>query len=257
MKEEDLNTSFFHKSTCARHRRNTITSLIIRESRSDSIQAIRSALGDHFATLFNKPPLSSCQFNWDDLFPSKIPNLKSIEGSFREREIRDSVFSLPRDKSPGPDGFPLSFYQHFLELIMEYIFQAFHFFFQAQNWDTLKNINQTFIILISKKVCAEAISDYRPISLLNSNYKILAKCLASRLSFFLINFIDDSQCAFLKRRNISDCLLVAQETLHFLHSSKAKGLMIKLDFEKAFDHVNWDFLLNTLANLGFGTKWIS
>ena len=64
--------------------------------------------------------------------------------------------------------------------------------------------------------------------------------------------MDDSQCAFLLGRNISDCFLVAQETLHLLHTSNRLGLMLKLDFEKAFDNINWDFLISSLKGLALG-----
>ena len=62
---------------------------------------------------------------------------------------------------------------------------------------------------------------------------------------------------FLKNHNISDCYIVALETLYLLFSSHLKGVMIKLDFEKVFDNVNWNFLINALAGFGFSSKWIS
>ena len=85
----------------------------------------------------------------------------------------------------------------------------------------------------------------------------IIKCLATCLSPILNSIIDDSQCAFLKCRTINDYFPVAQETRHLLHSTRSKGVVIKLDFEKAFDHVNWEFLINTLTGFGFGSKWIS
>ena len=66
--------------------------------------------------------------------------------------------------------------------------------------------------------------------------------------------MDDSQFAFLPGRSISDCFLLVQETLHLLHTSNIPGLMLKLDFEKVFDNVNWDFLISSLKGFGFGDK---
>ena len=83
--------------------------------------------------------------------------------------------------------------------------------------DTLQSINQTFITLIPKKSKAERIQDYRPISLLNNSYKIISKCLATRFCHILNSILDNSQSTFLLGRNISNCFLVAQETLHLMH----------------------------------------
>ena len=160
---------------------------------------------------------------------------------FLKEEIKQSVFSLPGEKSPGPDGFPLYFYQYFWSVIMTGLVDPFKYFHQSESLDTLNSINQTFIALILKKKRTERIQDFRPISLLNNSYKIISKCLATRLSLVLNCQMDDYQCAFLPECNISDCFLVAQETLHLLHTSNRPGLMLKLDFEKAFDNVNWEF----------------
>ena len=112
------------------------------------------------------------------------------------------------------------------------MFEIFH---QAKDINTLKSVNQSFITLIPKKAQAKRIQDF---SLLNSSYKIISKCLAIRFCPNLNNILDEYQCVFLPRRNISDCFLVAQETLHLMNSSQSLALMLKLDFEKAFDNVN-------------------
>ena len=77
------------------------------------------------------------------------------------------------------------------------------------------------------------------------------------LSPILNTLLNDSQNAFLPGRNINDCFIVAQETLHFLHSANKHGVMIKLDFEKTFNNVKWEFLLDSLKGLRFGNKWIT
>ena len=132
----------------------------------------------------------------------------------------------------------------------------FDHLFNSDDASTLKSINQTFIALIPKKSNAEKIQDYRSISFLNNSYKFFFKCLATRFSPILNSILDASQCTFHLGCSISDCFLVAQETLNFMHSSKTPSLLLKLDFEKAFDNVNWDFLIYTLKGLGCGDKWI-
>ena len=91
---------------------------------------------------------------------------------FSEEEIKGSVFSLPGEKSPGPNGFPLCFYQHFWDDIKRDIFEMFDHFYNSDDINTLRSVNQTFIALIPKKTTTEKIQDYRPISLLNSSYRL-------------------------------------------------------------------------------------
>ena len=116
------------------------------------------------------------------------------------------------------------------------------------------------ICLIPKKLDATTIKHFRPISLINCSFKLITKLLTTRLARVIDPLIDDSQAAFIKGRLIGDNIICAHETLHQIKLSKQKGLLLKLDFEKAFDQVNWKFLLEVLTARGFGQlfiNWIS
>ncbi|XP_028075237.1 uncharacterized protein LOC114277538 [Camellia sinensis] len=118
-------------------------------------------------------------------------------------------------------------------------------------------MNISFFTLIPKKVNALNLNDYRPISLIGSMYKLLSKVLASRLKPVLPEVINETQSTFLGGRNILDGVLIANEIMDGWKKAKKKGLLFKLDFEKACDFINWGFLFSILANFGFGSKWIS
>lgn len=99
--------------------------------------------------------------------------------------------------------------------------------------------------------------NYRPISLANSYYKIITKCLANRMKTILGPIIDPFQSVFLSGRNILDSVVLVDEILSFLHETRSPGLIFKIDFRKAFDSINWSFILQCLRVRGFPPTWIT
>jgi hypothetical protein len=114
-------------------------------------------------------------------------------------------------------------------------------------------LNQALVVLILKKPNAERVS--QPISLIHSFAKIMSKMLANRLAPELDKLISYSQSAFIKKRSIHNNFMYVQQVIKDLHKKKVTTLFIKLDISKAFDMVNWTYLLEILTYLGFGARW--
>lgn len=99
------------------------------------------------------------------------------------------------------------------------------------------------------------IQQYRPICLLHCPYKLITKVLNDRVDLYSDVLISRHQNAFIKHRNIMDGILTLHEVLHHTQRQKKCGVVLKLDFEKAYEKINWDFLLECHRNRGFGETW--
>jgi hypothetical protein len=119
----------------------------------------------------------------------------------------------------------------------------------------LVHLNYGTIILLPKKENAIQIQQYRPICLLNVSFKIFTKVGTNRVTKVAHIVILPTQTAFLPGRNILEGVLVLHETIHELHRKKMDGVLLKLDFEKAYDKVRWPFLQQVLRMKGFHPKW--
>ena len=115
--------------------------------------------------------------------------------------------------------------------------------------------NSSFITLIPKVQDPLNLSDYRPISLIGCYYKIISKILAERMKKVIDKVIGEEQNAFIQGRYILDGGLIANEACDYLKKEKKKAFLMKIDFEKAYDSVNWNFIQNTLLQMGFGERW--
>ena len=119
----------------------------------------------------------------------------------------------------------------------------------------VRSLNDTFLVLIPKKGNVEDIKDYRPISLLGRLYKILAKVLANRLRR-VIDKVVSSQNAFVEGRQILDATLFANEVVDFMLRRNDGGMVYKLDIQKDYDHLNWEFVLKEMRR-GFWPKMVA
>lgn len=121
----------------------------------------------------------------------------------------------------------------------------------------IKRLNYGVITLIPKVKEANSIRQYRPICLLNVDFKGFTKTLNNRLVPLAKEVIGTDQTGFIKGRNILEGVVILHEVIHELRSKKKKGLILKIDFEKAYDKVHWDFLEEVMRGKGFPEEWIT
>ena len=179
----------------------------------------------------------------------------SLEVRFSEEEVSTAIAGLNGEKAPGPDGFPIAFWSFSWEFVKDEVMEFFKEFYEKKKF--VRSLNATFLVLIPKKGNVEDIKDYRPISLLRSLYKILAKVLANRLRRVLDKVISPSQNAFVEGRQILDAALIANEAVDSMLRRNDGGVVCKLDIENAYDHVNLEYVLEVMRRMGFGQRWLS
>lgn len=158
-------------------------------------------------------------------------------------------------KAPGPDGFGIECIKLFWNDIKQSVMKCYEDFISKGTF--LKGLNSSFVALIPKKVQPTLISEYRPISLINSVRKLFMKLMVEILSLLLGKLVSDNQFGFMRGRQASLSILIVSEVYHNLKNGSAKGLIFKIDFEEAFDSVNWAFLFQLLEKFGVGTSFIS
>nr|GFA57231.1 RNA-directed DNA polymerase, eukaryota [Tanacetum cinerariifolium] len=159
----------------------------------------------------------------------KFSMVAELENPITRDEIRNAVWACGENKSPGQTGLLLNF----------------------------SGCNSSFVALIPKTHDPNFVSDYWPISLIGSLYKVVTKILATRLSMVISDLILDVQTAFLPNRQILDGPFIINELLSWCKHKKQQTMVFKVDFAKAYDSIRWDYLDVVLRSFGFGSKWCS
>jgi hypothetical protein len=131
------------------------------------------------------------------------------------------------------------------------MFDQFH-----GNTSLPKSFLSYFVALIPKVRPPLGLTDFRPISLLGCLYKLVAKVLAARLGKVMDSIVNSTQSAFIKGRSLVDGVVVVNEVLDLAKKTGKNCLIFKVDFEKAYDSVDWGFLEYMLRRFGFSEKWI-
>jgi hypothetical protein len=139
------------------------------------------------------------------------------------------------NKAAGPDKIPIEFYQTCWEIVKYDIIQLFDEFFKGKIG--ISRINYGIITLLPKRSDASSIQQYRPICLLNCIYKLITKTLTLRVEEVADKLIHSNQSAFMKGRNIMSGVMILHEIIHETKQKKQIRIILKLDFEKAYDKV--------------------
>ncbi len=171
------------------------------------------------------------------------------------KEYTKSIKDMSNGKSPGTDGFTVDWYKFFWSDISKFVLDSLNYAYIKG--ELLVDQRRGIITLIPKKGKSRMLlKNWRPISLLNTDYKILTKGLASRLKKVLPSIIDSDQTGFLEGRYIGENIRTIADLIEYTSLKDMPGILLLIDFEKAFDTVKWSYIIKCLKYFNFGDSFI-
>ena len=156
--------------------------------------------------------------------------------------------NLPRNKSPGPDGIPNEYYKTFAKLISDELTNVLN---ESHRGGRLhQSTKEGTISVLYKKKDRKDIRNYRPITLLNGDYKILTRTLCKRMKKVVGKIICKENTGFSPGRFIAENTHQMKIMQKMLEEEDTDGMFVFLDLEKAFDRVSWKYLKQAIQRLG-------
>lgn len=172
-------------------------------------------------------------------------------------EIWDILENCNKKKSPGPDGLTYEFYIQHFEMIKDDLVNLLNGYLSG-NYTAPTEFTAGVVTLIPKKGDLTVLENHRPITLLNTDYKIFTKLLATRLQTKIDKLIGPGQSACIGNRSCTDNLKdIRRIFTRAIETKRLKGCLISVDLEKAFDKVNHEFLWQVLVKFGFPEQLIN
>ena len=219
--------------------------------------------------------LNECKEFYKDLYQSNKPSKEDIQQYLADiekvelneeekqacdvmitgKECKEALINMKKGKSPGIDGLPVEFYLTFWEILEAHLIRVYNEAFTEQELSYSQNL--AVLTLLHKKGDKTNLQNYRPVSLLNSDYKILAAVLSRRLHKVLNRIISPDQTGYVKQRSMTHSLRLLQDIIEDANSCNKGCILLCLDFKKAFDSLEWEFMFEVLEkHYKFGGNFI-
>ena len=265
LKEGEKPSKFF----CALERSNYLEKTMKRVHKSDGQiitdqKEILTSIKDYYQNLFQNKDTKLCETNFKEMYfynNATILNEKDaqeLEGPLLITELSNALKVMKNGKTPGIDGFPPEFFKVFWGNLKFFILRALNHAYECGEMSI--SLRQCIITCLPKgDKPRQFLKNFRPISLLSVIYKIGSSAIANRIKKILDYVISPEQSGFISGRYIGDSTRLIYDLMCYTDQKNIPGLLMLVDFEKAFDSVSWKFLYSVLKLLGFGSsiiQWI-
>ena len=257
-------TKYFFNLEKRNYIKKTITELRMEdETVIKNETQILHAIENYFSNLYLSTD-STTQEHYDEYIQDlSLPRLSdeerdNMEGLLTYEECKKVLETFQNDKSPGEDGFTVEFYKFFFDLLGHDLIASFNEAYEA-NELTISQRRGVITLIPKEDGSLLDLSNWRPITLLNVDCKIATKAIAKRLEASLPKLINHDQTGFIKDRDIGENIRLIIDVMEYTKAHDIPGILVSLDFRKAFDSLEWPFIMRTLDTFNFGTsikKWV-
>jgi len=258
--EGEKNTKYFFSLEKYNYNQTCIRRLINSDDQTvTNPKDIHEMIWQYYSSLYTEKPKQKAM---DSLLEhSWIPKINLSDTQYLEtevtlEEITEALRELPEGKAPGPDGFSVEFYKKFWPDLGPLLLAAYY---ELYNTDSafLIGFNDGMIRLIPKPgKNNEQLENWRPITLLNVDYKILSKVMASRIKVVISDIVHPDQAGFIKGRYIGKSIRTILDIIDKCDHENISGILASLDIHKAFDSINWEYAWEMMIQFGFPEQFI-
>ena len=261
IEEGEKSTSYFLNLEKTRQNNNRITKLIDINSKKqyNSDKDILKHCASFYSKLYTS---NNPRQDHIDEYLAELQHLPFLsdkdhlicEGKVSVLECEQALKGMKNNKSPGYDGLTVEFYKTFWQDLSDLMINSFNESFHDGKLSEMQNTS--VLSLIHKKNERTYLKNYRPISLTNVDYRILAFALSMRLQKVITKIISTEQTGYIKKRFIGTNIRAILDVCENIEANNSAGILLLLDFEKAFDSVEWTFLFSILKKFNFGKEFI-
>jgi hypothetical protein len=264
----EKNTKFFLNLEKSRANSKILTSVKDETGRTVTKQEeILQVQKNYFKNLYRKRIKPDDMQDRIEVFLNNVnvPKLSQeqkndCEGKITTDEILKALKELKNGSSPGNDGITIEFIKMFWNYLHKLLTASFNHSFSTGNLSITQNKAVIVLIHKGKDLQRCELNNWRPISLTNSDYKLLAKCLALRLSRVVRDIVNSDQVGYIKGRRVSSLLRLVDDVTDQLNVLDKPGILLAVDYTKAFDSISKDFMVSAFEKFGFGPdflRWIN
>lgn len=255
-------TRFFFRLEQKRAGKNSFETLVDADGQEKSSLAdLERILVNFYTALFSKDTIDmQIQTELVDDLEFSLTDLEreQCEALFTKEELLFALRGLQTGKAPGSDGLPTEFYLTFWDSLGDHLVRVFNERFRLGILTDSQR--EGLLRLIHKKDERNLVKNWRPISLLNTDYKLASKVITERLKGVMSSIVHQDQTCSVPGRSIFSNLQLVRDVLDMIDKTDETGILVTLDQEKAFDRVDHDFLMRVLSKFGFGPMfcgWVS